>query len=112
MNNFTTKYQSYNLKNFTEMAPVYGNHQSIIFHKRGGVAGGLSGDNPGIMSAGPGKVHILGVNKINGEKVFSLRFVQAGETKHVNTPFFTRYNSDAIWLDDLKPWKSDKFFFE
>jgi len=65
-----------------------------------------------VMSADPGKVHILGVNKINGEKVFSLRFVQARETKHVNTPFFARYNHDAIWLDDLKPWKSNKFFFE
>jgi hypothetical protein len=30
----------------------------------------------------------------------------------VDTPFFAKYDENAIWLDDLKPAFSDKFFFE
>ena len=65
------------------------------------------------MSAGPGKVEVLGVNKVGGEKVFNLRFLQARNPDHVGRPFFARYDDEAVWLDDLVPaFGEEDFFFE
>ena len=64
------------------------------------------------MSATPGKVQIDGVATINGEKVIALRFLQGRNPDWVQKPFFAKYDEDAIWLDDLKPAFSEKFFFE
>ncbi len=65
------------------------------------------------MSATPGKVQILGVSEINGEKVFVLRFLQGRNPDWVHRPFFARYNPEAIWLDDLEPaFGESEFFFE
>ncbi|MEN8193493.1 MAG: lysine 2,3-aminomutase [Bacteroidota bacterium] len=65
------------------------------------------------MSAAPGKVHILGINDINGEKVFTLQFLQGRNKNWVGKPFFAEYNPKAIWLNDLKPaFGEEKFFFE
>ncbi|HSB50704.1 MAG TPA: hypothetical protein VLC72_05195, partial [Nitrosopumilaceae archaeon] len=64
------------------------------------------------MSATPGKVHLLGVSKINGKKVIVLRFLQGRNPDWVQIPFFAKYDEKAIWLDELKPAFSSKFFFE
>lgn len=65
------------------------------------------------MSAHPGKVQVLGVNKINDEKVFSLRMLQGRNPDWVLRPFFAQYDEDAIWLDELKPaFGAETFFFE
>ena len=65
------------------------------------------------MSASPGKVLIDGITEIAGEKVFSLRFVQARNSQWVNRPFFAQFNPNATWLDDLKPaFGEEEFFFE
>lgn len=64
------------------------------------------------MSATPGKVQIDGVATINGEKVIALRFLQGRNPDWVQKPFFAKYDEDAVWLDDLKPAFSEKFFFE
>lgn len=64
------------------------------------------------MSATPGKVQIDGVATINGEKVIALRFLQGRNPDWVQKPFFAKYDEGAIWLDDLKPAFSEKFFFE
>lgn len=65
------------------------------------------------MSADPGKVQILGINEINGEKVMVLRFLQGRNPDWVGRPFFAKYNPDAIWLDDLEPFGGEQqFFFE
>lgn len=63
------------------------------------------------MSAGPGKVEIQGVSDICGEKVFVLRFIQGRNPDWVQRPFFARYDSKAIWLDELKPAFGQKEFF-
>lgn len=65
-----------------------------------------------IMSASPGKVQVLGINEINGKKVFVLRFIQGKNPNWVCQPFFAKYNPDAIWLNDLKPLDKEHFFFE
>lgn len=64
------------------------------------------------MSSTPGKVQILGVSEANGEKIMVLRFLQGRNPDWVQRPFFAKYDEKAIWLDDLKPAFSERFFFE
>ena len=65
------------------------------------------------MSAGPGKVEVVGVNEIAGEKVFVLRFIQARNPEWVQRPFFAKYCEEATWLNHLKPaFGEEKFFWE
>ena len=65
------------------------------------------------MSAAPGKVQVLGVSEVNGEKVLALQFLQARQPDWVLRPFFARYDPKAVWLDDLEPaFGAESFFFE
>lgn len=65
------------------------------------------------MSAGPGKVQVVGTQEIMGEKVFVLNFLQGRNPDWVSRPFFARYDPNALWLDELAPALGDKdFFFE
>ncbi|GAB4411701.1 MAG: KamA family radical SAM protein [Bacteroidia bacterium] len=63
------------------------------------------------MSAGPGKIQVLGPTEIMGEKVLALRFLQGRNPDWVHRPFFARYDEAAIWLDDLRPAFGRSFFF-
>lgn len=66
-----------------------------------------------VMSAAPGKVHIVGVSEAAGQKVFVLQFIQARKTDWVKRPFFAKYDPDASWLSDLQPaFDEDKFFWQ
>jgi L-lysine 2,3-aminomutase len=65
------------------------------------------------MSCTPGKVQILGVTEIKGEKIFALRMLQGRNPDWVARPFFAKYDKNAIWMSDLKPaFDEEKFFFE
>lgn len=65
------------------------------------------------MSCTPGKVQVLGVSEIKGEKIFVLRMLQGRNPDWVARPFFAKYDEKAIWMDDLKPaFGEEKFFFE
>lgn len=65
------------------------------------------------MSATPGKVVVDGIAEIYGEKVMSLRFIQARDPDWVGRPFYARYDPKATWLDELEPaFDADRFFFE
>ena len=65
-----------------------------------------------VMSANPGKVQVLGITEINGEKQYALNFLQGRNPKWVGQPFFAKYNDKALWLSDLEPAFADKFMFE
>ena len=66
-----------------------------------------------IMSDHAGKIQVLGVSEIKGEKVFVLRFIQGRNPKWVQIPFFAQYDPKATWFDQLKPaFEEEKFFFE
>lgn len=56
-----------------------------------------------VMSALPGKVRILGISQIAGQKVFVLDFLQARNTDWVRRPFFARFDPKATWFDELQP---------
>jgi KamA family protein len=65
------------------------------------------------MSARPGKIQVLGVNEVRGERVITLRFLQGRNPDWVMRPFFARYDETATWIDDLRPaFGEEKFFFE
>ncbi|MDE0305606.1 MAG: hypothetical protein OXI87_12120 [Albidovulum sp.] len=65
------------------------------------------------MSATPGKVEVLGIQEIHGEKVFVLRFLQGRNPEWVAKPFFAKFDPAATWFDHLKPaLGQSKFFFE
>ncbi|HSG30303.1 MAG TPA: lysine 2,3-aminomutase [Thermodesulfobacteriota bacterium] len=65
------------------------------------------------MSAGPGKVEIQGVSRVNGEECFILRFIQGRNPDWVDRPFFASCDPGAKWLDHLKPaFGENKFFYE
>jgi KamA family protein len=64
------------------------------------------------MSAFPGKVRILGVSEIRGEKVFVLDMLQGRRSEWVRRPFFAKFDPRATWLDQLRPAFAEKFFFQ
>jgi L-lysine 2,3-aminomutase len=65
------------------------------------------------MSDHPGKIQVLGVQEVRGEKVFVLRFLQGRNPQWVDIPFFAAYDPKATWFSQLKPaFGEAKFFFE
>jgi L-lysine 2,3-aminomutase len=65
------------------------------------------------MSTTPGKVLVDGVATIDGDRVFVLKMVQARDPAWVNRVFFARFDSQATWLDELRPAFGDhQFFFD
>lgn len=65
------------------------------------------------MSANPGKVHILGVSEVKGEKVFVLSFIQCRNPELVGIPFYAKYDPTASWFDELVPaFGEEQFFFD
>jgi len=79
------------------------------FRKVSGLARTVRGPS---MSATPGKVHVLGISEAAGQKVMIFQLLQGRNPKWVGIPFFAKYDENAIWLDDLEPAFSEKFFFE
>lgn len=65
------------------------------------------------MSCLPGKVQVLGVSEVKGEKALALRMIQGRNPDWVHRPFFARYDEEASWYTDLKPaFGEGKFFFQ
>ena len=64
------------------------------------------------MSAGPGKVQVLGEAEHAGERLIVLRFLQGRDPEWVGRPFFAKYNASASWLDELEPAEGGEFFYE
>ncbi|MEM4391978.1 MAG: hypothetical protein QXG67_04250, partial [Candidatus Nitrosotenuis sp.] len=64
------------------------------------------------MSANPGKIQVLGTVDVGKKKAIVMRFLQARNPKWVQRPFLAKYDENAIWIDQLKPFSGKKFFFE
>jgi KamA family protein len=78
------------------------------FRRMSGLARTVRGPS---MSAHPGKVRILGIREVAGEKVFVLDFLQARSPEWVGRPFFARFDPAATWLTDLEPALGEQSFF-
>ncbi len=63
------------------------------------------------MSDHAGKIQLLGVQEVKGEKLFVLRFIQARNPQWVHIPFFAAYDPKATWFSQLKPAFGEKEFF-
>ncbi len=85
-----------------------------IFRKAYGQVSGICRTVRGpSMSDEPGKIQVMGITEVKGEKVFVLRFIQGRNPKWVDIPFFAAYDSKATWFSDLRPaFGKDFFFFE
>ena len=65
------------------------------------------------MSDHAGKIQILGVQEVKGEKIFVLRFIQGRNPNWVDIPFFAQYDPKATWFNQLKPaFGEERFFFQ
>ncbi len=65
------------------------------------------------MSCVPGKVQVLGVCEVRGEKALVFRMIQGRNPDWVGRPFHAEYDETALWYDDLKPaFGEEKFFFQ
>jgi L-lysine 2,3-aminomutase len=83
---------------------------SGAFSEVSGLARSVRGPS---MSATPGKVQVDGVATIRGERVFVLKMVQARSPEWVNQVFFAKFDSQATWIDDLRPaFGEHQFFFD
>lgn len=98
-------------KNYFEV-PLVKAHQ--VFHDAYNQVSGLARTVRGpSMSAFPGKVRVLGVSDIHGEKVFVLDLLQGRDPDWVRQPFFAKFDEKATWLTDLDPaFGEERFFFE
>jgi KamA family protein len=63
------------------------------------------------MSTSPGKIEVIGVSEVAGERVFVLRFLQSRDPALSFRPFFARYDETACWLDELRPAFGEPAFF-
>jgi KamA family protein len=98
-------------KNYFEV-PLARAHEifSMAWRRMSGLGRTVRGPS---MSALPGKVLVDGIEEINGEKVFVLKFVQGREPAWAGRVFFARHDPQATWLDQLKPaFGAKEFFFE
>ena len=98
-------------KNYFEVPLVEGQR---IFAQATSQVSGLARTARGpSMSAFPGKVRVLGVSEVQGEKVIVLDLLQGRNPDWVGRPFFARYDATATWLSDLEPaFGEERFFFE
>jgi KamA family protein len=64
------------------------------------------------MSCTYGKIAISGPVEVGNETALALKFIQARNPKWVGKPFLAKYDENASWIDELRPFRGDKFFFE
>jgi KamA family protein len=64
-----------------------------------------------VMSTLPGKVRVLGVQQVAGDRAFVLEFIQARDPSWVCRPFFARFDPSATWFDQLQPLTGSSFAF-
>jgi len=55
------------------------------------------------MSCTPGKVEVTGIEIVNGQRAFVLRFLQCRDPAWIGRVFFAKYSESAIWFDELEP---------
>jgi len=64
------------------------------------------------MSTKSGKILIDGIIRRDSNEYFVLKYIQSRTPELVNRIFLAKFNSEAVWIDDLEPAsKSDELFF-
>lgn len=66
-----------------------------------------------VMSTSPGKIEVMGILDVGGQRSFSLRFIQARKKSWENRHFLARFSPMARWIDELTPaFDEPRFFFD
>lgn len=92
-------------KNYFEV-PLARAHEifSDAYRQVSGLARTVRGPS---MSAFPGKVRVVGVREIGGERCFVLELLQARDPDLVGRPFFANFDARATWLTELEPYSAE-----
>jgi L-lysine 2,3-aminomutase len=64
------------------------------------------------MTISAGKLAILGISIIGGEKCFALQFTEARNMEWMNRVFHAKYDEEKNKIDLLLPFDTEKYFFE
>jgi lysine 2,3-aminomutase len=64
------------------------------------------------QTSSAGKTSMLGVTKINGEKVFALKFNESRNMEWMDKVFLAKYDEKENAIERLKPYDTEKYFFE
>jgi len=64
------------------------------------------------MTSSAGKISLLGEVEVNGKKAFALKFNEARDMKWLDKTFIAEYDEEQNTIGNLKPFGSDKHFFE
>ena len=83
-----------------------------IYHSAVSGLSGLARTARGpVMATSPGKIEVLGIVEIGGQRYFSLRFIQARKKNWENRHFLAGYSTTARWIDELTPAFAEQHFF-
>ncbi len=63
------------------------------------------------MSTSAGKISILGITEVNGEKVFALKFSEGRNMRWLDPVFLAKYDEHTNNVALLEPYDTDEFFF-
>jgi lysine 2,3-aminomutase len=64
------------------------------------------------MTSSAGKISLMGTTVINGEKLFVLKFNEARNMEWIDQVFLAKYDEKENTIEKLKPYGTDKYFFE
>jgi len=64
------------------------------------------------MASSGGKTSLLGVTEVNGQKAFALKFNEGRNMEWMDKVYLAKYDEKENTIEKLKPFDSDKFFFE
>lgn len=65
-----------------------------------------------VMSTAAGKIEVLGVVTVGRRDAFALRFVRGADPAWTGRTFLAEFDGAATWLDTLRPFESERFFFD
>lgn len=64
------------------------------------------------MTSSAGKISLLGIAEVNGEKVFALKFNEGRNMEWMDRVYLTKFDEKENTIEKLKPYDTDKHFFE
>ncbi|MDP2423736.1 MAG: hypothetical protein U1C46_11865 [Bacteroidales bacterium] len=64
------------------------------------------------MTSSAGKISMLGIVEVNGEKAFALKFNEGRNMGWMDKVFLAKYDEHENTIEKLKPYDTEKYFFE
>jgi hypothetical protein len=64
------------------------------------------------MTSSAGKISLLGTTVVNGETLFVLKFNEARNMEWLDKVYLARYDETQNTIEKLKPYDTEKHFFE